>query len=151
MRLSKHHSSANFPAARAVAPLLAALAWAAFLPACGSKPPPAAPKLDAEPVEEPVDEGPATPEEIETGSDCATAKGLCEGGVCTVDVNNGCEAAVSCQLEAMALCRDGNATGEARGKGRDTIAAGESSQIQAQGDCEGRQTLATQLVNLSCK
>ena len=130
--------------------ILAAL----LLSACGGvTPKPAAdpdkPDLTAVPAPEPDE--PATAEEVETGSDCATAMALCEGGVCTVDVTNGCEAAVTCALEAMSLCRDATSTGEARGKARDTVPVGETVQLQAQGDCESAQIVATQLVSFRCQ
>ena len=105
----------------------------------------AAPPVPVEP------EVPAAPEVIATGNDCTTAKGSCEGGVCSVDVTNRCEVAVTCELTAMSVCRADTTSGEARGKGRNTVPARETVQIQAQGDRVSARVVATQLVGLRCR
>jgi hypothetical protein len=90
-------------------------------------------------------------EEMETGSDCATAEADCEGGVCTATITNNCEVAVTCEFKVMVLCRSGTDTGEARGQGRDTFAAGTTGELQAGGNCDGREVAGTTPDSISCK
>lgn len=122
-----------------------------FLAGC-STPPPEAPATP--PQSEPdleVPDGPAPAEAVETGKDCVTAEAVCEGGVCTATVDNGCEAPVTCELEILAICRGATDTGEARGKARDTVAAGKSYEMQAGADCQGKSVTATAVETLSCR
>jgi hypothetical protein len=90
-------------------------------------------------------------EALETGSDCVTAEADCQGGVCTATVQNNCTTPVTCELNVTVLCRSGTETGEARGKGRDTFAAGTSGELQAGGSCEGRELVGTTPNGMSCK
>ena len=124
----------------------------ALLVACGggdTPPPNPAPAPTAE--VEPEPEGPEEPEQVDAGNPCVKAMGLCEGGVCTVEITNSCKEPVTCQLGVMALCRTATDTGQASGKGRETVPAGGSTKLQAAGDCEGAQIVGTQIENLSCK
>ena len=120
---------------------------------CGSPPPPKPAEAPESPVEadEPVDVSELGPEEVETGKDCATAMSECDLGVCTVTVKNGCSEPVTCELSILSLCRDTTTTGEAKGVGRDTVAAGASVEIQAGADCDGREVVGTTFQRMSCK
>ena len=116
-------------------------------------PPDAPPPPPSEEAEVEPEEGAGEAETLETGKDCASAEAVCEGGVCTAKIKNTCKAPVTCQLEMYALCQASDDTdeGEARGKGRGTIAAGESGDIQAGADCEGRAVKLTKADGLSCR
>jgi hypothetical protein len=115
-------------------------------------PPPDAPPPPPSDEAEPDVEG-GESETLETGKNCATAEALCDGGVCTAKIKNSCPQPVTCELEMYALCQrsDDQDEGEARGKGRGTIPAGESGEIQAGANCEGRAVKLTQQDGLSCK
>jgi hypothetical protein len=123
---------------------------AAWLTAC-SPPPPEAP---APPAPEPaleIPDGPPPPEAVETGKDCVKAEAVCEGGVCTATVQNQCEEPVTCELEVLAICRGETDTGDARGKARDTIAAGQEYEMQAGADCQEKEVTATTVELLVCR
>jgi hypothetical protein len=130
--------------------MIAALLLCAGCPKDGPPPdaPPPPPNDDSEPV---AAEGEAEP--LETGKKCATAEAVCEGGVCKATVKNSCDAPVTCELEMYALCKASDETdaGEARGKGRGTIPGGDSGEIQAGANCEGRAVTMTQADGLSCR
>ena len=129
----------------------AALAW--LLSACGGAPPVAdTPDVEApDPEPDEATPGDAVEEPIETGKSCVTATVLCDGGVCTAKVQNTCPVPVTCELNALVMCRDETTTGEARGKGRDTFAAGASGELQAGNDCEGRQVAGTLPDGMHCE
>lgn len=125
-----------------------------FLAACGGAPSgPTAPEPDELGLpdqDEPV-EGDGAPESVDTGIACAKAEATCEGGVCTVAMNNTCEAPVTCELRIIALCQGETEVGEARGVGRDTFPVGYEGKLQAGADCEGRAVVGTQVDTLECK
>ena len=58
---------------------------------------------------------------------------------------------VTCELDVLVMCRDETTTGEAKGKGRDTFAAGETSELQAAGNCEGRMVAGTLPDGMRCQ
>ncbi|HHH31645.1 MAG TPA: hypothetical protein ENK57_25310 [Polyangiaceae bacterium] len=125
-----------------------------FLAACGGAP--AAPDTPSEPAlpdgaGDDVVDGDAAPEAVDTGIDCAKAEATCEGGVCTVMMNNTCEAPITCELHILALCQGETEVGEARGVGRDTFPVGYEGKLQAGADCEGRAVVGTQVDTLACK
>jgi hypothetical protein len=91
------------------------------------------------------------PEPIETGQDCAAAESECEGGVCKTTIENNCEAPVTCEVLIMALCQSSTSRGEARGKARATIPAGDKDTLQAVADCEGASITATMVESATCK
>lgn len=129
-----------------------ALAWTAS--ACGGNAPVAdTPDVETPEPDEPVDEGgeEAVEEPLETGKDCVTAMALCDGGVCTAKVQNNCEVPVTCELDVLVMCRDETTAGEARGKGRDTFAAGTTAELQAAGNCEGRMIAGTVPDGMRCE
>ena len=128
------------------------LASALVLVACGGgTPAPDTPDTsDADVDVDAGDDGPAEPESVETGKDCATAEAVCEGGVCTVTLKNDCAEPVTCEMKMLALCRSETDVGEAKGVGRDTFAAGVTGELQAGADCQGRQVAATQMDGMSC-
>jgi hypothetical protein len=124
---------------------------ASWLLACSAPPPEAPPPP---PPEEPgldVVEGPGPAEAVDTGTDCATAQAVCEGGVCTATIKNDCSEPVTCQLEVLAICRGATDTGEARGKARDTVAVGQEYDMQAGADCQDKSVTATTVESLSCR
>lgn len=123
---------------------------AACLAAC-SPPPPEAPAPPPPEPEIEIPDGPPPPEAVETGKDCAKAEAVCEGGVCTATIRNECEEPVTCELEVLAICRGETDTGEARGKARDTIAAGQEYDMQAGADCQDKMVTATTVESLSCR
>lgn len=127
------------------------LAVLSLVVACDSTPPPTPPNTPPapQPDEEPTE--PSGPEAIETGRDCATAEADCDAGMCTTEIKNNCEAPVTCEVLIMALCESSTSKGEARGKARGTIPAGESDKLQAVADCEGQSINATMVDSLSCK
>ncbi|MND05007.1 hypothetical protein D3C83_255570 [compost metagenome] len=51
----------------------------------------------------------------------------------------------------MALCSGSTDKGEARGKARGTIPAGQGDNFQAVADCEGAGISSTMIESLSCK
>ena len=120
----------------------------------GCAPPPPAEVPKTPPADEPeldTEGHEAVSEAMETGKDCAKAEVLCEGGVCTASIKNDCEAPVTCELDILAICQGETDTGEARGKGRDTIAPGVAFNLQAGADCHGDAVLATQVDTLTCE
>lgn len=122
-----------------------------WLTACSAPPPPApTPPPQPDPELELPDE-PPPPEAVETGKDCVSAEAVCDGGVCTATLSNKCEAPVTCELEVLAICRGTTDTGEARGKSRDTIPAGQEYDMQAGADCQGKAVSATTVEVLSCR
>ncbi len=133
---------------------LPTIALTSFIAACGG-----APTAPSEPDElglpddggGDVVEGDAAPESVDSGIDCAKAEATCEGGVCTVAMNNTCEAPVTCELRIIALCQGETEVGEARGVGRDTFPVGYEGELQAGADCEGRAVVGTQVDTLECK
>jgi hypothetical protein len=111
--------------------------------------PPEAPPPPSDEVEPAEVSGEA--EALETGKDCATAEAVCENGICTATVKNSCDGPVTCELSMYAMCKGDTEAGEARGKGRGTIAGSDSGDIQAQANCEGRAVALTQADGLSCR
>lgn len=135
--------------------LRASLALASLLVLVGCPPPPPEDVPETPPATDedlgPEGMGEAVAEAVETGKDCTTAEVLCDGGVCTATIKNACEAPVTCALDMMAVCQGETDMGEARGKGRDTIAAGVTFELQAGANCQGDRVIATQVDSLSCK
>ena len=118
----------------------------------GATAPPAAPASPAEPDVDDVEvPDTALAESIETGKDCVSAEAECEGGVCTATVQNNCEVPVTCEFNVLVMCRSETDTGEVRAKGRDTFAAGVSAELQAGGDCEGREVAGTIPDGMTCQ
>ena len=125
---------------------------AASLLGCPGKPPPEAPPPPPAPEPElDVPDGPPEPEAIETGKDCASAEAVCDVGVCTAKVKNSCEQPVTCALEAMAMCQGTEDAGEARGKDRGTVAAGDEGELRAVADCQDQAVASTIVENLNCE
>lgn len=122
-----------------------------LLAACDGGPPPTPPDTPPAPEPEVVPDGPSGPEAVETGRDCATAEADCDGGMCKTEIKNNCEAPVTCELLIMALCQSATDRGEARGKDRGTVPAGQSDTFQAVADCEGASITATMVESLTCK
>lgn len=136
---------------RRLAGVAVALLLGPLVGGCGGKAP--APKQPAAVPEPAAVEPEAEPEAeaVETGKDCVTATATCQGGVCDVEVDNGCKEPVTCAVEILALCRGANFTGEARGKARDTFAVGDKGVMQGGADCQGSAVAGTQVDTMSCK
>ncbi|MEM1028832.1 MAG: hypothetical protein AAF928_14945 [Myxococcota bacterium] len=121
---------------------------------CSAAPPPDAPPAPPAPAPDLDDDlgdlGPAEPEPIETGKDCATAEAVCDLGVCTAKLVNGCAQPVTCAFEILAMCQGTDDGGEARGKSRGTVPAGAEGEIQAAADCEDKAVASTLVDRLSC-
>jgi hypothetical protein len=141
-------------AVRAVSILLTSVGLAA----CGG-----APAEPAEPTAEPSsglpsasglgedDSSSLEPELVSTGIDCATAEAICDAGKCVAEIRNDCEKAVTCELSIVVICGTGTDVGQAKGKGRDTFAAGSKGPLETVKDCEGQVMQSTQIDVLSCK
>ncbi len=119
--------------------------------ACSNTPPPDPPPTPPSPEADDEPELPTGPEAIETGKDCATAEADCEAGMCTTQVKNACDTAVTCEMVVLALCEGSTTEGEAKGKARGTIPPGQTDKLQAVADCEGQAITATTVDALSCK
>jgi hypothetical protein len=98
-----------------------------------------------------VPDGPPEAEAIETGKDCVSAEAVCDMGLCTAKLNHQCEQPVTCALEVMAMCQGATDAGEARGKGRGTVPAGNEDELQAVADCQDKAVASTIVESLSCK
>jgi hypothetical protein len=127
------------------------------LAACGGAPEPTFPDAtppveeEEEISDEEVAAMEAESETIDVGFDCAKAEAVCEGGVCTVTVNNTCEGPITCELKILSLCRSETDAGEARGAGRGTAPPGKTTEIQAAAKCEGREVAGTQVDEMTCR
>jgi hypothetical protein len=121
-----------------------------FLACTGAAPPPPPTPPPAEPEDDGGGEA-AGPEEVECNKDCVQAQATCDGGVCNAEVKNGCKEPVTCELLILALCEGDTQSGEAQGKSRVTIPAGESDKMQAVADCEGHGVKATTPQSLNCR
>ena len=119
--------------------------------ACNGKPAdaPSPPSPDGD--DEDSDLGGATAEALETGTDCATAEAVCDNGSCVATVENRCPDAVTCELSMMAICEGMVDGGQANGKGRDTIAAGATGNIEGVANCEGAAYRITTAESLTCE
>jgi len=115
---------------------------------CGAPPPPP----PAAPAPAPPPAAPLPPEKVaaDTGKPCAKAQALCDGGLCTVDIDNACDQPVSCDMSAAATCKTDAEMIEATGRGRGTIAAKSKGQLTAAADCTRGKVMMTQMKDLHC-
>jgi hypothetical protein len=119
------------------------------LTACASAPPP--PPVDAAPVVTAAPK-PAAPEkeDVATGKGCAKATALCDNGSCDITVNNTCPEPVTCSVSVTAVCKSSNDLGEAKARGRDTIAAGTKGKISVNADCQGGNVMTSSVKEMQC-
>ncbi|MBI4704923.1 MAG: hypothetical protein HY744_27780 [Deltaproteobacteria bacterium] len=103
---------------------------------CGAPaPPPKPPPARAEPAPPPQPPPPPEPEEIPSGKDCAKAQSECAGGVCLVTVKNGCQQPVTCDLEIVTNCKQGENYVKTSARERDTVPAMSEGKTQAAAPC----------------
>ena len=129
---------------------LSVLSAALLVCACAKPLPPPPPAPPSDPADL-IDTGPREPEVVDTNKACIKALGVCDGGVCKVELTNTCDAPVTCELSIIALCRGNTMTGEARGKARDTVRASDSTTMEAVANCQGAYPSSTLVDTLSCR
>lgn len=136
--------------------LLPSLVLLASLLALGCGAPAAAPATPAATSVEPVADVPAKPAApdkvaVATGKDCAKAEAVCENGLCAITVKNGCADPITCNVAIAAVCKSTTETGEARARGRDTVAANASGKISVGASCQGGVVLTTEVKEMQCR
>jgi hypothetical protein len=90
-------------------------------------------------------------ETVQTGEDCVKAEAQCGGGLCTADLKNDCDQAVTCDVAITNTCQSGTAMVEAKGRKRDTVAAKSTGRIQVEARCNEGEILHTELKSMICK
>lgn len=121
---------------------------------CSPAPPPPAvvpPVAAQSAAPEPDPPSPPTPEPIETGKECATAKQVCDGVGCQATIKNDCGEPVTCELEILTRCRASGGVRDARSTGRGTIPAKTEGELSAVADCQGGTVQFTLAESLSCR
>jgi hypothetical protein len=116
---------------------------------CGSPPPP-----PPSPTPKPVAPAPPPPPEkvkVETGKDCAKAEATCSGGLCDVEVDNGCAEPVSCDVTATAVCKTDAEMLDAQGRGRGTVPAKSKGKLSAVADCTRGVVMTTSVKEMRCR
>jgi hypothetical protein len=77
---------------------------------------------------------------------------VCDGGTCTLKLNNQCEAPLTCDGFVMVRCRTNTETVEARGRGRQTFPAKAENEMPISAGCTmGNALVSTNLTELQCK
>ena len=119
---------------------------------CSPAPPPKPLAPASASVEVPAEPpSPATKEDVVTGKDCLKAQKLCAGGACDVTVQNGCDAAATCDAFATAKCKSSTQLLEAKGRKRATIPAKTDDTINVTAECSEGEVVYTDLTDLKCK
>jgi hypothetical protein len=123
----------------------------ALLAGCAAPPPPPKPPAPPPPPAAPPEPAPPTKEPVATGKDCATAEAECAGGVCAVEIKNGCDQPITCDLFLTATCQAQTEMVEARARKRDTFAAKTDGQLSAEAKCTEGDVIHTEVKELACK
>ena len=119
-----------------------------FLSACSTPPPAPPPPPPPEPI---IDTGPPEPEPIDSNKKCIKAEGFCDAGICAVDVTNGCDAPLTCEIKVMALCKGSSTAGNARAATHATVTPGSTTKLETGANCEGAAVAGTVIEELNCK
>ncbi len=123
--------------------------WLALASGCGA-PPVAPPAPTAGPVAAPAAPLPPEKTTVETGKPCAKAQVSCDGGLCTIEVDNGCDQPVSCDAGAVATCKTDAEMVEATGRGRDTFPAKTKGKLTVAADCTKGVVMTSHLKEMHC-
>jgi len=91
-------------------------------------------------------------EALATGRDCALATGACGGGRCSVEIDNGCDTPVTCQLRIESQCQTaGGDVGPANASTKHvTQLASTKNVLEAQTNCGQGTAVATKVEALTC-
>ena len=122
----------------------------ALLAACSPPPPPRPPPPPPAPAA-PPEPPPPTKESVATGKDCATAEAECAGGACVVEIKNGCDQPITCDLFLVASCQAQMEMVEARARKRDTFAAKTDGALSLEAKCTEGRVIHTEVKELLCK
>lgn len=106
----------------------------------------AAPALTKAPVDAPPDKV-----AVDAGKDCVKAEAECSGGLCDVTVKNGCDQPVTCDVGIGAVCKTDAEMIDAKGRGRDTVAAKANGKIQVVANCQRGVVMTTEVKDMHCR
>jgi hypothetical protein len=122
-----------------------------FLAGCGAAPPAAEAVASAKAPEPDTPPAPPTPEPVETGRDCAKASALCEGDGCTLELDNQCDAPLTCDAFIMLRCQTNTEIVEARGRGRQTFPSKAKQELVVRSNCTMGALVGTYFSELKCQ
>ena len=129
--------------------LFVSIAIASSALAACSPPPPKEPPKEAPKPAPTAEEIPKEP--VDTGKPCAKAEAQCGSGVCAIHMENGCEAAVTCDFVVEMVCQAETDLVTAKARKRETFAAAAKEGVSLAADCAGGRIVSTKVGSAVCK